>query len=613
MSYSRRRKPPVRRLLVAGALLAGLSCSRAPRPAVERLAVLPFENLTGEAGLDWMGRGVALVLAHDLTPLQDVRPLAIEALREAYPARATRVVHGYLTLRQGRLRMYASIEDLARKKSVREITVSGAVADGVIPPADRLARSLSRDARLFSTQNDAALKDFEEGMRASDAKTAGEAFERALGRDANFGPAYVAWAERLAGAGDRAGAERVLDLSRRPGVSLPTIERAELNSLGAALVRDQRAQLGFMREIARLTPANSELLVTLAESLVRQRSFAAAVETYTLASRADPSNGNLWNNMGYAQAYAGDADGAVGSLREYQRLAPDNVNPLDSLGEVSFHLGRFADAERYFLECQEKNAVFLGGAALWKAAQASLMLGELARADEHFNRYLEIRRRFHDPIENYRRAQWEYLSGRRRQARQRLAALAAQGGDEGPYASAQLAVWKLLAGDREGARADALRAAQPSGNPSTRALAGLCVFLTEPPASTEEWALRAERAFPEAAQTSLKRHALAYALLIDGHFRDAALVLKEIFEQFHPAPGGDTPVLMGWALMASGRAREAEPWLARYPIPESAGEHFLGYLAFPRLFELRAKLAEAQGRRREAARDYALFRKYSAE
>ena len=55
-----------RTLATLAALCALAGCTRAPQRAVERLAILPFENLTGDASLDWIRAAGPAILAEQV-------------------------------------------------------------------------------------------------------------------------------------------------------------------------------------------------------------------------------------------------------------------------------------------------------------------------------------------------------------------------------------------------------------------------------------------------------------------------------------------------------------------------------------------------------------------
>jgi tetratricopeptide (TPR) repeat protein len=232
----------------------------------------------------------------------------------------------------------------------------------------------------------------------------------------------------------------------------------------------------------------------------------------------------------------------------------------------------------------------------------------LKGADQIFSRFLGARQGFHDLLIPFRLAQWEYLTGRRKQAIARLGQMT--GGAQpalAALAAAQLSVWMIETGDAARAREYALRAA-PAG-----ALAGVCRFLTEPPATASEWEARAERAFPEPAQAAARQFALAVALLYSKQFPEASAVLRKRYDQTPPASPDPVEVPLAWALLESGQVKPAEDLLATNAIPDPLRDSLFLSLSFPRVFYLRGVVLEKQGRREEARANYELFLRFSGD
>jgi TolA-binding protein len=362
--------------------------------------------------------------------------------------------------------------------------------------------------------------------------------------------------------------------------------------------------------LAALTPSDAQLARALGQLEFAAWRLEPALNWYRRAIRLEPAAADLWNMQAYAQVQRSEFDAARRSLAEYSRLAPDDPNAPDSLGEVNFMAGDFAEAEKGFLAAHRMNATWRGGGALLKAAHARAMTGDVAGADGLLARYLELRTTLQDPLVPYRRAQWEFLTGRRRQAMERLESFrAASAGDVAAHAAAQLAVWKRQTGDRAGARRLALEAAKLASAPAAERLAGVLLFVTQPPAAASEWAVRAERAFTQSADAPRKQYALAYALLLEGHFREASVLLKHMLRQTSPTLSGDLSALAAWALLETGQAAEARPLAALYPIPEAQGEPAFGSLTMPRVLLVRSRLAEPA----EAARLLAIYEKLKGD
>jgi len=594
--FSRARDPLV---CVAVLCLAFASCSK-QQPAARKIAILPLENLSADPQLDWASSAFSELLTVQLTGVPRIAPLSLKSLRDVPGSGAGAVLQGYFSEAGGSLRVEGVLQDLAANRAEKTISAAGP-REAILEIAASLARQIDPDARPLPTRDQAALRAWLEGLEG-----ASDGFERAVAADPDFGAAYVSWAQRLASHGDRAGAQQVIASAARRGSRIPAVERARLGVLAAALNGDSAARRRALVEMVRATPADVSLYRTLAQMDLAARSYTNAVQWYEQALERDPGNAALLNEAGYAHAYARNLEAAKKALTRYRKLRPREANPLDSLGDVHFYLGRFAEAEQYYLEAYDKDPAFLSGAELYKAAWARLMAGDLQGARANFERFVQARQQQQDALLPYRIAQWDYLTGRRREAIERLEKAAGPPHSQlATLAAVQLSLWALEAGDRDRAREFALRA-----HPS-HPLAAVCRFLSGPPATADEWAARADEAFPQPGQSALRRYALAYALLLSKNFQAAVPVLKEIYHQTPPTAPDPIEVPLAWALVETGRIKEASELLAVNPIPEPVGEHPVLSLSFPRIFQLRGIVLDKEGRPAEARANLELFQRFS--
>ena len=142
------------------------------------------------------------------------------------------------------------------------------------------------------------------------------------------------------------------------------------------------------------------------------------------------------NGLGISQGEDGDLDGAKKILEQYGQKPEQVVNALDSLGEVHFMNGRFADAEKYFTQAMARQANFLGGAPLMKAAYAHWLGGDLAGADALMQKYFANQ---NGGQIVWRQATWLYATGRRDQA---LAMLEKAPPEQAAIMERQRSVWR---------------------------------------------------------------------------------------------------------------------------------------------------------------------------
>jgi tetratricopeptide (TPR) repeat protein len=597
-------------LLCAAVLLAALltaGCSRQPKPIVERLAVVPFENLTGDPALDWVGPVLAEAVVEQLTGSAAFQPNIFLRLSDAAMARGTLALRGYFILASGRLRLVVARERLPDGKVTATDTLDGAVPEGMPAIADALAHRLDAGARPPDTHSVEALRALLEVKAGADPAAALPAFARAVSADPDFGPAYVAWAQVLLARGDRDGLRTVLEKARARGGRIAELRRAELAALAAAAGPDRAARTQALVALARMLPADAELLVRLAGERTAARRDAEAAELYRKAIALDPLNGSFWNQLGYSEVRRNNLAAARAALAEYQRVAPQEANPLDSMGDVHFCFGAFADAAGYYLQAYAKDPSFMGSATLYKAARARLMTGDVAAADELFRRYEQARRQAGNRLSDYAGAQWLYLVGRRPEAVARMRTLAgppaaASAGispELAELAQAQLSAWAVADGNLEEARRLAQGVLGRSQSPMAKTTALLALMLSDPSAS------------PRLPEGPLKTLGVSCRLLLSKQYAEAAKLLTPLAAATDPLAPEQVNVLLAWALVESGRAREAGPLLDVYGVPQPGLEPPFGFLTFPRVFLLKAQTLAAQGRLQDAAQMRGLYRKLS--
>ena len=90
MYFSWRKVCP---LAITGlSLLLFGSCARKPQPAIQRLAILRFENLTGDPAMDWMGRAFAEVITAELSRASNIYAIPTSRLHTLNQAMGVRPV-----------------------------------------------------------------------------------------------------------------------------------------------------------------------------------------------------------------------------------------------------------------------------------------------------------------------------------------------------------------------------------------------------------------------------------------------------------------------------------------------------------------------------------------
>ena len=542
-----------------------------------------------------MRRALGEAVASDLAGSPNLYAQNVDSFDAAYTMNASRVVEGYFVQHNGRLEIHATVSDLAGRKTVDAIALQGP-SDEPIRLANQLAKKLSPAARPFSTADENAFRSYGEALSATDRSVAVQDLEEAAKADPRFSLALLDLAQLELGAGDRPGALQAVEAAKRNQPD--AINSAELDYLAAVARGDLVARQGALESLMRLTPANAKLYRDLADLQFAERKFPEAVRNYEQAGRLDSADPQLWNQLGYARAEAGDLNGARGALQQYQQLLPpDNANPLDSLGEASFYLGDFSGAEKYFLAADQKNRAEFGGADLLKAAQARLLSGELAEADSLFQKYTGLMQGRERERAAYQQTQWEFLTGRRQAAMAGLQNLMPTlQGDGKSLGLSQLSLWKLETGDTGAAVQLATDAEHLAASPATRNISAVCLGLAQPGTAPAGSRLTA-----------------AYSLLFAKRYADAVPLLEMLYRETNPQVDGQIRTLLAWAYVQANRVADAARVLGPYPIPLSSGDPVFASLIFPRYLFVRAAVLSQKGKRAEAKAAYQLFLKYAGD
>jgi Flp pilus assembly protein TadD/TolB-like protein len=529
------------------------SCGRQPVQTVERLAVMPLENLSSDPQWNWYSRASSALVQYDLAGAKSIFAKTTDSISAAQSMQASHVLEGYFFERNGRIGIRAKVEDLSKTRGLEHFDIDGPLAGGFLPLSNELARRLSAEARPFGTNNENAFRFYGEALGASGASATEQALKSATDADSSFAASYLDEARLLAGTGARDGALQAIQAGER-AKQLDAIDRADLRYVAAAATGNANAQIEALETLTQSEPANATLFADLGQAQFERRNFPEAVRNYQEATRLNPEDPRTWNTLGYALARTRDLSGARQAIQQYEKLSPGDANALDSLGEVSFYLGDFESAAKYFQQAAQKNPP-----ELLKAAEALLMTGDLRSADELFAKYVGSAK---GGRAGYQMAQWQFLTGRRKKAIEGMEKLVGMpDGEFQKLARSQLAVWELETGSSNA---------------------------------------------PEYGEVSGPLR-----LLLAGKFRDALPGLEAAYEATNPAADGQIRVLFAWARVETGGFPEAAKLLEICPLPLSSGESIFASLIFPRYFALRAAVLEKQGKLDEAKKNRELFEKYA--
>ncbi len=353
------------------ALVAGLRLLIYPAgSAPKSLAVVPLENRTNDASLDWVGSGFCELLTTNLSDVEGIQvissarvhdlidrrmnaggPLPTGQPREiAREAQADLFLSGTLTKSGSRMRLNLLVEETATGKvrfaekiegaDVRDVpTMAGQAAAGILA---RLAagRPKAKPNAPALTRNVEALREYEKGLagraRFENVATP-KAFQRAIDLDPNFVMAHYYLAEWMWRFGDVPEARRVIARGAvlAEHVPIPRLQKLLLQALqlrvdlrlDEAAVVLEAAHREFTREI--------EPLYELGIVRGAEGRFAEAAILLEQATRMDKRYALAHDQLGYFYAFQGDVARGIASIDRYaELLPPGDVVPVCSRADI---------------------------------------------------------------------------------------------------------------------------------------------------------------------------------------------------------------------------------------------------------------------------------------
>ena len=547
-------------------MASGVACRKQTTASVARLAILPFENLSGDGGLDWISAAVPPILQAQLSGQSTSVGHLLAHASDAGRVDAAELISGYFFMHGKRLRGALVVEDAATN-STRTIVADG---NDVVSLIEALSSQLGLPVRAVGTRNNKALEEYGRSLREKDRTARIELLESAVKADPGFGVAWVELANRTA--------STEIALRALQQKTLPALERAALNFRAIAADAPVALRLKRFEELAEQYPADAKIATEMAEFATNARRLDVALRWYTKVTELNPNAPQSWNLKAYVEVFLDNYKAAYQSVARYKALAPEDPNTQDSLGEIQYMFGKFAEAEEAFKAGFSKSPSFLGGTLLRKAAWARLRLGDLKGADANFGEYIEYRKSINDPFVEQRLGIWEYLSGNPAAGKTRLEKFAADG--KHPAAYAQLAVWARLEGDRTKAEQFARMAVQTlAAMPQARGAVSIAAVLSQPDAGAEVWKTRFN-----------DQPVAAIGMLLSGHYEQASAYLEKAREKMSPLSESYWRDLHAVALYKSGKTEQSAKLLARYCLPENEEDSILLGFAYPAESEIRKVL-----------------------
>lgn len=324
--------------LLASLLGCGSRDGGASTAKWDRIAILPFENLTGDPAVEKSNLPAQAMLQ---SMLQSRVPGNSEGA--AVLNGATAVARGVIERTgKGALRLNLDVYSTSGHKLLHSHQAEGG---DVFEAATRLAKAISPEAVALTYRSPKTLELWSAVLNGGTPEQLKTSCKSLIEGDPSFSPAYGSC----------------------------------VNVILGAFSKEEAAAAG------ELAYQNRDKLTIEAQNVAGQILFQASnfAHANELLRRAAPTFPASWNQVGYAEALLGHADESMKALEQYRKLGGDESNAVDSMGETQFILSRFAEAEKHFLECAERFPQSTPGrTGKLKAAAMRALRGDRAGAEQ---------------------------------------------------------------------------------------------------------------------------------------------------------------------------------------------------------------------------------------
>jgi tetratricopeptide (TPR) repeat protein/predicted Ser/Thr protein kinase/TolB-like protein len=408
------RKAIIPVIAFLGIMAAGTVVTRLlpkAKGAVHTVAIVGFENLTGEPSYDYLRKAIPNLLITsleqskylDVVPWEKLSDLAgrrdLDVAkaedRDAWfdvcrQAGVDAVVMGSFTKAENLFATDAKVYDVQTKNMIKSVgsrgegvgsilrnqidALSADIASGVGLSAGAASKPISKVVTSSMDAYQLFLKGQEDFDRYyfDDARIS---FEKAVEMDPSFALAYYYLARIYNNLADAPKAAASLDRFKKLTQANPGRGKEGLwiAALSAAVDNDREGYVKRMDEIVKADPSDKRAHADLGSFYRLAKKLPEAVAEFGKALAIDPNFGYAQNLLAYSYEELGEKDKAIETFGRYAASHPGEANPVDSLGDLYFLTGDYAQARAKY---QQALALKPDFPSAWKLAYLYAMDGD---------------------------------------------------------------------------------------------------------------------------------------------------------------------------------------------------------------------------------------------
>lgn len=354
-------------------------------PTLRRaIAIMFFENTTGDQKLEWLQKGLTEMLIRSLSQSRSLSVLSTDQLFTildsldqddsgqpidmelaavvAREARVEALLTGKISKNGDSLQITVQVHEPNQGKILTQETVEGPGLESIFAMVDDLTQKIRQRLQIALEQDASSITDLSthsldawrhyslglDLMKKAMFNNAISEFERAIAIDANFVSAYYRLCLLLSVQGEREKLRDYLPQLQALKAKASPKEQYQIDRLEGSLQRDIRKTIDASKRWLEQNPDDAEANFNLGDIFFSLQNYDEAIQYYQATVNADPRFKPAYNMIGYCYARKGNIANAIATMKQYQKLAPDEPNPYDSMGEIYYSQGDYRRAEKQF-------------------------------------------------------------------------------------------------------------------------------------------------------------------------------------------------------------------------------------------------------------------------
>ena len=411
------RKALIPVLAFLGIMVAGIVIREIvpkAKGAVHTVAVVGFENLTGEAAYEYLRKAIPNLLITSLEQSKYLEVMSWERLNDlaghrdrdiVTPAERDQwfeicrregveaIVLGSFTKAENLFATDAKIYDVQTKNLLKSTGSRGeGVASILRTQIDELSREISKGVGLseraaakgampITQVTTASMEAYELFLKGQEDferyyfEDARVSLEKAAEKDPEFALPYYYLTRVYNSLADAPRAAKAMEQFKKLSKVSPGKGKDGLYvaALSAFMEKDIEGYVRGLKDVIRADPGDKRAHADLAWFYKNEKKYPEAVAEFDKALAIDPVFGYALNLLAYTYAEMGQTDKAIKTFDRYAAAQPGDANPLDSMGDLYFLTGEFGKARAKYQQALALRPEF---PSTWKLAYLYAMEGD---------------------------------------------------------------------------------------------------------------------------------------------------------------------------------------------------------------------------------------------